>query len=158
VLVVTPGTVELVSAGTEVLEPGPTPVVDVGATVEEVGASVVDDATVDVDATVVDVEVGASVVDDATVDVDATVVDVEVGASVVDDGGRVVLGADVDDVVADDAVVVELQCDTRSTDVLWMSEKLSGHVAWTVKTMVPVVPPGTVDTADSFPLAATVAL
>jgi hypothetical protein len=161
VLVVAPETVELVAVGTDVVEPWPDSgvvLVVAPASVElvSVGTEVVDPspARVVVDPAVV-VEVGAAVVDDASVDVEATVVEVEVGAAVVDEGGNVVLGADV---VDDDAVVVVLQCDARSTDVLCVSEKPSGQMACTVKTMVPVVPPGTVDTADSLPLAATVGL
>ncbi len=106
-----------------------------------VAGSVVD---VVVGATVVDVVVGASVV---LVVVGATVVLVVVGATVV----LVVVGASV--VVVVDA----LQLEPTTTDVVFVVEMCAaGQVAVTVRTIVPVVEPGTCVIACVLPLGATV--
>ena len=134
------------------------------------GTVVVEARAVVAGATVVEVVVGAEVDDGATVVVGASVVlggAVVVGADV-EEGGAVVVGADVDeggavvvvgaDVVDEALLVVVLQCDARSTLVLWVSSKPSGQTACTVNVIVPVVPPGTLVVAGSLPFAATVAL
>ena len=104
------------------------------------------------------VDVGANVVDGAVVD-DGAEVELEAGGvAVVDVGANVVdVGVDVlgGNVLEDGEDVVELQLVSRSTEVLWVSVKLSGHAACTVNVTVPVVGPGTSVTAVVVPLSGT---
>jgi hypothetical protein len=61
-----------------------------------------------------------------------------------------VLGADV---VDEPPVVVVVQCESMSTDVLSVASKPSGHAACTVNVIVPVTPPGTIEIAEVVPPA-----
>jgi len=143
-----------------VLDPVVGGTVVVGAVVDVEHTAVVVGAAVVVGGAVV---VVTRVVTDATVVLDAgvvlavgAVVDAEVGTAVVGGGcvveiGAEVLGAAVVDVVEG---VLVVQCESRSTDVLWVSVKLSGHTACTVSVIVPVTPPGTSVVANVVPFSA----
>jgi hypothetical protein len=142
-VVVVAGPVDVVVAAVVVV--AHTSVVVVGGAV----VVVVELASVVAGASVVLVVGGAVVVAAAVVDVEAGA-PVVVVASVV--GVVDVLGAcDVE--VVDD--VLTLQFESRSTDVLCVSVKLSGHTACTVSVMVPLVPPGTSDVANVVPPSVT---